>query len=83
MSALAEKVRFIKERLLDPFNVERLDRDMEELCELMSTAKKEELIKVAKDFAQIKVLLGRNIGIVSGALELLIRRHEGVFSRRV
>ncbi|HIC97680.1 MAG TPA: hypothetical protein EYP11_04710 [Aquificaceae bacterium] len=83
MSALAEKVRFIKERLLDPFNVEGLDRDMEELCELMSTAKKEELIKVAKDFAQIKVLLGRNIGIVSGALELLIRRHGSVFSRRV
>ena len=84
MSGLRDKIGSLKERLLDPFKVEGLEREFEELLELMQSSSPEELHEVREEFEKIKELLYRNVRIISGGLEpLLKRQEEGFFSRRV
>ena len=79
---LREKVSEIREKLLDPFNWEGLERDFEELLLLVKEAKPEERLSIKEEFEEVKKLLERNLSIVSGSLEPLLKR-GGLFSRRV
>ncbi|MDQ7039060.1 MAG: hypothetical protein Q9N26_07715 [Aquificota bacterium] len=80
--ALKDKLRTVKERLLDPFDTEGLERDFEELLDLFRSARPEERVSVREEFEEIKELLERNLSIISGSLEPIIKRGN-VFSRRV
>ncbi len=84
MSALREKVSLLKEKLLDPFNVDGLERDFEELLDLMKSSSPEDIVEVKNDFEEVRRLLSRNLGIISGGLKPLLERGQGgLFSRRV
>jgi hypothetical protein len=79
---LKEKISKIKERLLDPFDTEGLERDLEELLNILRTAEPEDRLAIVEDFEEVKRLLRRNLSIITGSLEPLVRR-GGIFSRRV
>ncbi|RLJ69873.1 hypothetical protein BCF55_0130 [Hydrogenivirga caldilitoris] len=84
MEGIEEKLSRIKERLLDPFNVENLEKDFEELLGLMKKAAPEELEKARGEFEEVKKLLSRNLSIISGSLKPILERGQGgLFSRRV
>lgn len=84
MKGIEEKLGCIKERLLDPFNVENLEKDFEELLGLMKKATPEELEKARGEFEEVKKLLSRNLSIISGSLKPILERGQGgLFSRRV
>ena len=79
---LREKVLRIKERLLDPFDPEGLEREFEDLLTMVREAEPEDRISIREEFEEVKRLLVRNLSIVSGSLEPLLKR-GGLFSRRV
>ena len=84
MKPLEEKIRLVRERLLDPFNVEGLERDFEELLQLMKNSSPEDLGRVREEFEEVKELLMRNLSIISGGLKPILERGQGsIFSRRV
>jgi len=84
LSDLRSKVLSIKEKLLDPFNVGGLEKEFEELLELMRKSSPEDMAEIKDDFEEIRELLSRNLGIISGGLKPLLERGQGgLFSRRV
>ncbi len=84
MSPIKEKVRALKERLLDPFSVDGLDREFEELLSCVQKAEPDELLAIRDEFEEVKALLSRNLEIISGGLKPLLRKGQGsFFSRRV
>ena len=80
--ALRDKLKAVKERLLDPFDTEGLEKDFEELLDLFRSAKPRERLAVREEFEEVKALLERNLSIISGSLEPVIKRGN-LFSRRV
>ena len=81
---LREKLESLKERLLDPFNVEGLEKEFEELLEMMRNSDPEEIRNARKDFEEVRELLIRNVEIISGSMRPLVERAQrGLFSRRV
>jgi hypothetical protein len=84
LSELRDKILSLKERLLDPFSVDGLEREFEELLRLMKGAKPDELAQVKEEFEEIRSLLMRNLEIISGGLKPILDRGQGgLFSRRV
>ncbi len=84
MSDLKSKISSLKERLLDPFNVNELEREFEELLELMRCSDPSEIREIKDDFEEVRELLFRNLEIISGGLKPLLERGKGgLFSRRV
>lgn len=82
--SLREKLGRLKERLLDPFNVEGLEKEFEELLEMMRGSNPEEIRSVLEDFEEVKELLFRNAEIISGSVRPLVEKvQNGIFSRRV
>jgi len=81
---LREKLERLKDRLLDPFDVEGLERDFSELLELMKKASPQELREAQEVFEEVRALLVRNMDIISGSLKPVAERaYSGLFSRRV
>ena len=83
-SQLREKLRLIKEMLLDPFNVEGLEEELVELYEMMKKASPKDRAEVVDEYEEVRDLLGRNLSIISGSLKPVVERGRGrLFSRRV
>ncbi|NPA41603.1 MAG: hypothetical protein GXO18_04945 [Aquificae bacterium] len=81
---LKEKINTIKEKLLDPFNVNDLEREFEELLNLMKNSDPKDILSIREDFEEVRKLLSRNLSIISGGLKPLLEREQGsIFSRRV
>jgi len=84
LSLLKEKVRALKERLLDPFSVDGLEKEFEELLSYVQKAEPDELLAIRDEFEEVKTLLSRNLEIISGGLKPLLREgQDSFFSRRV
>ncbi len=81
---LKQKLGEIRERLMDPFNVEYLEKDFKELYELIKKAPAEDTYLIKKEFEEIRKLLFRNLSLIAGGLKPLLEREKGsLFSRRV
>lgn len=81
---MREKLAHLKGRLLNPFDVEGIDREMEELFEVMKLATPEELAEVSGEYEEVKELLIRNVEIIGDSLKPVLRKGLGSFiSRRV
>ncbi len=82
--SLREKIEGLKERLLDPFDVEGLDREFEELLEMMSRAEPGEIKGLQDEFEEVRKLVKRNMEIISGSIKPLVEKvQDGILSRRV
>jgi len=51
---IKEKLKQIKDKLKDPFNIERLEEDFLELESLIKETSKEELRVIYKDYEEVK-----------------------------
>ncbi len=84
MDRLRDKLSSVREKLLDPFRVDGLEEEFEELLAIMRASSPQELVQVKEEFEELKYLLNRNLGIISGGLEPLLNKGKGsLFSRRV
>ncbi|HIQ48734.1 MAG TPA: hypothetical protein EYH58_03755 [Aquifex aeolicus] len=67
---IKEKLKQIKDKLKDPFNIERLEEDFLELESLIKETSKEELRVIYKDYEEVKKLLRRNVEILKRLYEV-------------
>ncbi|HIC87464.1 MAG TPA: hypothetical protein EYG91_06500 [Aquifex aeolicus] len=67
---IKEKLKQIKDRLKDPFNIEGLEEDFLELESLIKGTSKEELRMIYKDYEEIKKLFRRNVEILKRLYEV-------------
>ncbi len=84
LELMREKLTYLKERLLNPFDVEGIDKEMEDLFEVMKGATPEELAEVSREYEEVKGLLTRNVEIIGDSLKPILKKGLGGFiSRRV
>ncbi len=83
-SDLRKKILEVRDRLLDPFSVEDIERDFTELYSAFRRATPEEIVSVREEFEEIRRLLLRNLSIIAGGLRPVLEKGQGgLFSRRV
>ena len=81
---LKETLLRIRGKLLDPFDVSRLEEDFRELLEMLKDADPEERLKIREEFEELKGLFYRNMEIVRESLKPLLEgEEERIMSRRV
>ncbi len=82
LEKLREKLSRIRDKLLDPFDTEGIERELEEFLAMLRKASPEERKAVKEEFEEVKKLISRNLSIIEGYLEPAVKR-GGLFSRRV
>ncbi|RUM32007.1 MAG: hypothetical protein DSY42_01875 [Aquifex sp.] len=67
---IKEKLKQIKDKVKNPFNIEGLEEDFLELESLIKETSKEELRMIYKDYEEVKKLLRRNVEILKRLYEV-------------
>ena len=84
VEAAREKLLEIRDTLLDPFSPDGLEEKFMELYGILSSMDAPQLRDVLPLYEEIRLLLYRNLEIISGSLKPIVERYsDSLFSRRV